>query len=214
MYDGSTVLTMAHPSTLVLGIDFDNTIVSYDALAVRLCAERGIALPQSVHTKNQVRDELRDRGQESLWTELQGELYGRRINEALPFPGFLGSLELFLSRGGTARIISHKTLTPYAGQSYNLHDAAKGWLEHHGILKLVDPSDVHFETTKEAKLERIGDTGCHAYVDDLPEILSDSAFPPQVRRILFDPHAQHPASGLTILPSWTELGRILSHGAR
>ncbi len=52
-------------------------------------------------------------------------------------------------------------------------------------------NDVYFETTKQAKLARIAAAGCTLFIDDLPELLDEPAFPAGVERILFDPNNQH-----------------------
>ena len=51
-----TGLIVARP---VLGVDFDNTIVSYDCLFHRVAAERGLIPASLVATKGAVRDYLR-----------------------------------------------------------------------------------------------------------------------------------------------------------
>ena len=52
-----------------IGIDFDNTIVSYDALFHKVAREAGL-VPESVAaTKVAVRDYLREIGREDDWTK-------------------------------------------------------------------------------------------------------------------------------------------------
>src|SRR5881392_3621645 len=72
---------------MLVGLDFDNTIVCYDRLFHRLATERGL-LPHGVaENKGAVRDYLRSIGREDDWTEMQGVGYGPRISDAEPFPG-------------------------------------------------------------------------------------------------------------------------------
>ena len=71
---------------MVLGIDFDNTIVRYDELFHGVAVERGL-IPASLPVrKNDVRDFLRQQDRERDWTELQGYVYGPRMAGARPFP--------------------------------------------------------------------------------------------------------------------------------
>jgi hypothetical protein len=70
---------------------------------------------------------------------------------------------------------------------------------------------VFFEETKAGKLARIAALGCRAFVDDLPELLGDPAFPAGVRRILFDPGRLHaPPAGVVAAASWSEVARLVA----
>ena len=64
-----------------IGIDFDNTIVSYDALFHKVAREQGVVPPNTPANKLAVRDYLRQIGKEDLWTEMQGYVYGERMDE-------------------------------------------------------------------------------------------------------------------------------------
>jgi FMN phosphatase YigB (HAD superfamily) len=180
---------------MVIGVDFDNTIVCYDQLFHQVAVEQGL-IPASVPaTKSEVRGYLERRGQGDAWTQLQGHVYGLRLPAAVAFPGALDSLRRCARRGLPLYIISHKTRHPALGPPYNLHQAAHQWLETHGFY---DPQDiglsrehVFFELTQQAKVERIHQVGCSFFIDDLPEVLTNPKLPAQVRRILFDPHGKY-----------------------
>jgi len=193
-----------------VGVDFDNTIVRYDSLFHRACFEKGL-IPESVpKIKAEVRSYLCRIGREDTWTEMQGEVYGRRMSEAEPFPGVIEFFRACREAGVKLSIISHKTRYPYAGERYDFHEAALRWLEEN---RFFDPSQiglsrdqVYFELSKADKIARIAAAGCDLYIDDLPEILSDPTFPQAVQRVLFDPAEVAPAN----LPykragSWAEL---------
>jgi len=164
----------------IIGIDFDNTIIRYEPVLEEIVKERGY--PISPVTKTALRDYLRVIGEESVWTEIQGLIYGPRIDGASVAQGFIDKLKTF----NKAVIISHKTKLSYSKDSFNLHDSAKRWLENHGITKIV--KDVFFEETKEAKLKRIDSENCTVFIDDLTEILMDPLFPKTVRAVLYDPY--------------------------
>ena len=138
-----------------------------------------------------VRDYLRRIGREDDWTELQGYVYGARMDEAVAFPGALEFFAEAVRRGIGVVIISHKTRHPYRGERYDLQDAARHWLEINGFFDPsrigLSPSAIFFEETKAGKLERIGRQRCTHFVDDLPEFLLDGAFPSGTERILFRP---------------------------
>ena len=100
---------------MILGVDFDNTIVRYDEVFHRIAVERGLIPASLAVRKNEVRDFLRRRGQEQAWTELQGYVYGPRMQEAQPFPGVLEFFARCVRQNLPVHIISHKTLAAVAG---------------------------------------------------------------------------------------------------
>ena len=199
-----------------IGLDFDNTIVDYDALFHKVASERGVIPPSMPRSKIAVRDDLRKRGLEDVWTELQGYVYGARMDEAAIYPGVIDFLVWAQEERHSVSIVSHKTKNPFLGQEYDLHRAARNWIAdnlcENGVL-LVSSSDVFFELTKEDKLNRIGIIGCNVFLDDLPEILLAEGFPADTRKILFDPEGRHGylAGRLDYsVGSWADLPRCLA----
>ena len=65
-----------------LGIDFDNTLITYDFLFKKAALEKNLIPSNFLESKSLIRNYLRDKGQEKLFTILQGEVYGSRIFEA------------------------------------------------------------------------------------------------------------------------------------
>ena len=203
--------------TLHLGVDFDNTIIRYDAVFHRVAREHGLIPDGTPATKEAVREHLRAAGREEDWTALQGEVYGRRLREAEPFPGALDFLADCTRRGVPCSIISHKTRHPYRGPAWDLHAAAQDWLDYMGFFDParvgMAPERVHFLETKEAKLARIQEVGCTHFLDDLPEILLAPGFPSGVRRLLYGA-SDSPQAGLQPLPDWAAVAAyFLEEGA-
>ncbi|MFN0313426.1 MAG: haloacid dehalogenase-like hydrolase [Burkholderiales bacterium] len=172
---------------LRIGVDFDNTIVCYDRVFHRAAVEQGLIPPETAADKNSVRDYLRAQGGEEHWIALQGEVYGKRMLEADPFPGFLAFAKAAQAAGAALLIVSHKTRIPFKGPAWDLHQAARDWIAAHLGNAMVPPENVFFELTKDAKLGRIAQCGCTHFIDDLPEILTAPAFPAGTRGLLFDP---------------------------
>lgn len=196
-----------------VGLDFDNTIVSYDALFHKVAREGGWIPDGVVPSKVSVRDHLRRAGKEEIWTEMQGTVYGGRMAEAVAFPGVHAFLGWARDCGIAISIVSHKTRHPFLGTQYDLHAAARSWIAqelHDPAGPSVASEDVFFELTKEDKLRRIGKIGCDAYVDDLPEILLAPGFPAGTQRLLFDPEGHHAASGLQSVKSWNDLQTLIA----
>ena len=198
---------------MVLGLDFDNTIIKYDELFHRVAFEKNLIPADFPKEKNTVRNYLREKNIEDEWTIIQGEVYGDRINEALPFEGMLETLENLRIKKIPINIISHKTRVPYLGPKIDLHAAAINWMKINHFFDSdelnFNPPQIYFEETKEEKIDRIVSTGCTHYVDDLPEILE--MIPNGIQKILFSPnHSQKFSEKWTVINSWKELPAILS----
>jgi hypothetical protein len=210
---------MPRPDSRRIGVDFDNTIVSYDGAFHAAAVERGLIAAEVGSTKEAVRDWLRAAGREDDWTELQGHVYGPGMAKVRPFAGVADFFGRCIGAGVDVFVVSHKTLHPYRGPRHDLHASARGWLEAHGFTdpgRIGLPAErVFFETTKQAKLDRIARLGCTHFVDDLPEFLLEPGFPAGVERVLFDPHqseacrAAAERHGLARVRSWAEAAALL-----
>jgi hypothetical protein len=202
-----------------VGLDFDNTIVRYDDVFHRAALERALIPPELPVSKIRVRDHLRSAGLEVTWIELQGYVYGKRMDEALPYSGVLEFLAACREARVPVAIVSHRTRFPNLGEQHDLHVSAREWLARRGFH---DPSGiglpeacVFFEETREAKLARIAELGCTHFIDDLPELLAHPLFPAGVQRVLFDPHAVAPLPAETSrLTAWDQAAAVLGlkHG--
>lgn len=176
---------------MIIGIDFDNTLVQYDSLLHRCAVDRSL-IPSSVPVqKTAVRDHIQQAHGNDRWTELQGYVYGERIREAQPAPGARSFIARARACGVTVFVVSHKTQFPALGPKTDLHESARGWLVTHGFIDreagLPSLDSAYFEASRAAKLARIGSLGCALFIDDLPECLEDPAFPGHTQGILFDP---------------------------
>lgn len=196
------------------GFDFDNTIVSYDRLFYRVALEKKCIPESTPVNKNAVRDYLRAQNQEHIWTEMQGYVYGARMQEAESFPDALNVITALRDAGHELFIISHKTQKPYMGPPYDLHESARGWIKTHLVdaknQPLVPEKNVYFHEKKEQKIARIGELLCDTFLDDLPEILLHEQFPSGIRKYLFS--AEHPATQqFTIVPDWKTFHKAISH---
>lgn len=184
---------------MIIGIDFDNTIVNYDRVFAEAAVEKNMLPDSGLKTKESVKQILLSQGRETDWTNLQGYVYGTKMDDAGIYQGVEDFICKCVESGWETVIISHKTNHPIIGPPYDLHSAALQWIKSTG-LKL---SDVFFETTRENKYARIALTRCDIFVDDLPGFLLDSSFPEEVKRILFDPDNQHEDSNeLMRFNSW------------
>ena len=137
----------------LLGLDFDNTLVSYDEMFHKIALERGLISTGVSPNKIEIRDYLRGQGKDEEFTLMQGEIYGNRILEAKPMDGML--IWQLKERGIKMAIGSYKTRTPYKGPKYDLREAAYAWLRHHRFFDqdVLDWSEdeIHLLTQKKKK---------------------------------------------------------------
>ncbi len=202
-----------------IGLDFDNTIVIYDDVFYRHAIE-DFGMPTDISAdKPSIRAYFwAYEGGRDHWVELQGIVYGTKMEEAR----IADDLDIFLhdarAQGLEFSIVSHKTLFPAKGPQVNLHDAAWQWLDHKGFFNPdtygFSRRHVFFEPERSFKLERIAKEYCRVFIDDLPEVLEEENFPSETQRILYDPASQHaPIPGVLTCSSWMEIGKILhDHG--
>ncbi len=193
-----------------IGIDFDNTIVSYDSLFHKVATEEELIPSDLAPSKLAVRDYLRREGKEERWTQMQGYVYGARMDEAELYPGVIEFMRWAKKHRIVISIISHKTRFPFSGPIFDLHEAMHCWIRSHlndGRKCLV--RDVFIEPTQEDKLHRVSRLSCDWFIDDLPEVLLAEKFPLSTGKILFDPHGDHDENLSWIrLRNWNE---ILGH---
>ncbi len=175
----------------IIGIDFDNTIVTYDSVFTSIANDWYSLNLSKQSNKVIVRDTLRKENDgEKKWQRLQTEVYGRSIERAAPAKGVVQTLAKLKDNGFDLKIISHKTEFANTDKSINLRDAARDWLQTNNIMNSIIAEDnIYFASTREAKIAKIIENGCDIFIDDLIEVFTNTAFPDKVERILFSEQA-------------------------
>jgi hypothetical protein len=178
---------------MVIGVDFDNTLVSYDELFARLA---GLNLTG----KKAIRDQVRQLHGDIAWQKLQGIAYGPRMAEAQLIEGVPEFFAACRQRGLPVQIISHKTeFAGYDDTKTNLRQAALAWLKAHGLPAAT------FGSTRAEKIAAIQRAGCTVFIDDLEETFLEPDFPAHVTKILFAPHGHAPVPGVRVCKTWREI---------
>lgn len=190
---------------LKVGLDFDNTIVCYDeALAAALDAKNLPIDPNKGAKKTLQNCYYQQWGGNLKWSYFQGELYGRLIQKAKPYPFIKEFLRHLTLAGIPFCIISHKTHYPAVGKRYDFHNAAVTWLSRNGFFDDLSiglsAQNCFWETTKEDKLRRIEKEGCTHFFDDLAVLLKDEGFPKSTHGILFNDQSDE----LPFVLSWRD----------
>jgi hypothetical protein len=196
----------------ICGIDFDNTIVTYDELLATIARERGLLNGTDLLTKRSIRDYIRQLPDGEIeWQKCQALLYGQRIAEARLIDGVAQFVAQCRQHGIPVYIVSHKTeFSRYDPSGTNLRTAAMNWMianrffESGGLA--LDPRNVFFAGTREEKIGRIRELCCTHFIDDLEETFLEASFPISTARILFEPGRQSPApDGVALMRTWQEI---------
>ncbi|MCP1614205.1 hypothetical protein J2848_005908 [Azospirillum lipoferum] len=204
------------PGKRLIGLDFDNTIVLYDRVFIRVGHAMGLLPPGFSGGKQQVRDHIRAQNDgDTKWCRLQAQVYGPGIADAEPAPGILEFLARCRKAGFGIVVVSHKTETAAADpHGVNLRDAARTWMRRHGLTGDgpggIAPQDIHFEATRGEKIARLAALGCSDFVDDLEEVFREPSFPERVgRHLLLHGSGRLPSGPFHSYRSWSDVADTL-----
>ena len=202
---------------MIIGIDFDNTIASYDEPMHRLAIERGLIPSGLPKNKKLIRDTIRAlEDGESKWRALQVFSYGIGMPDARPMEGVKEFMGACKERGIRVLIVSHKTeYANFGDPAVNLREAALQWLGAQGFMDSarfgVGRDRIFFEGTREEKIARIRTLGVTHFVDDLEETFLEASFPAGVAKILISP--QLTGQGCwQAFPTWPDIQQHLLGG--
>jgi hypothetical protein len=199
---------MAH--ALRIGVDFDNTIITYDEVFRASAQSCGLLDAKFAGNKQAVRDAVRLLPDgERAWQRLQCEVYGKGIARAVMVDGFGAFLRRCWSENCSIVIVSHKTL--YAAMDpdrTDLRQAALKWMDAQNLLegeRAIGRTNVYFENTRAEKIRRIATLGLTHFIDDLEEVLGDPSFPSDVKGILFGNERRHGQGCFVACSTWREV---------
>ena len=179
---------------MIVGVDFDNTIVTYDQVMNKVAKDRGLIGPDVPCQKRSIRDAIRSRpGGEWEWMQLQAAVYGPLISEAKLIEGVEQFFKSCRDFGVRVFVISHKTEFAAADETgTDLRLTAMEWMSEQRFFSTKGagfiPNDVYFEDTRQRKVERISRVGCTHFIDDLLETFLEPGWPARIQKILYSPH--------------------------
>jgi len=193
----------------VIGVDFDNTIVSYDRSLSLLAYEKGYMSDFEIKPKIWIRDFVRTLPDgETKWQTMQAEIYGNRMYAAELIDGIKAFFQTCRMHKINLYIVSHKTRFSNLGFSnVDLRRAARKWMIEQEFFSSTGlglaNDDVYFESTRQKKLARIAKLKCTHFIDDLQETYADNLFPSGVTKLLYSPQGGCLTSnGILALSSW------------
>ncbi len=168
-------------SDIVIGLDFDNTLVSYDEVMRQTALDLGFMRDdQDVSGKEQVRDFIRSLSSgEIKWQVLQAEVYGKRMSQVCLIDGVKQFLLACKDAHVQTFIVSHKS--KHAAQDkegINLQEVALSWMREQYFFDKkglgLSEDRVYFEETRGKKVNRIKELACTHFIDDLKEVFLEN----------------------------------------
>lgn len=176
---------------MILGIDFDNTIVNYDNVLYERALQSGL-IPSGVERdKKNIRDKIRGLPDgEIKWQKLQAFIYGKGMKGSLLSEGIKPFFDACRDAAIRVSIISHKTqFASLDDERVDLRETAVDWMKRNRFFEKnglgLSLERVYFESTRQGKIERIKQLGCTHFIDDLEETFLEDSFPANVERILY-----------------------------
>ena len=195
----------------ILGIDFDNTVVTYDEVLHKTALEWGFIDATIAKDKKSIRDEIRllPAG-ERKWRQLQAHVYGKAMDKAKLIDGVREFFNSCRQYKVPTYIVSHKT--EFAAEdtdNTNLRDTALDWMKKNKFFDEdglgISEDRVYFETSRLEKIERIKKLGCTHFIDDLEETFGEENFP-DIHKILYASKIDdYSPPGLTVLSTWEKI---------
>ncbi|MDB2709246.1 nucleotidase [Candidatus Pelagibacter bacterium] len=185
---------------MIIGIDLDNTIINYENSFIRQALKKKLITKNlKINNKDQLKKKIRDKSK-TEWTKLQGEIYGKYINDAKIEKKFLELLKILKENNCDVFIISHKTKHPILGKKINLRQKSLKFINKNITFDLIPKKSIYFEDTIEKKIQRIHKCSCDYFIDDLAKIFKHTNFPKYVKKILYNPKS-HNSKSL----NWTQI---------
>ena len=197
---------------MILGTDFDNTIVDYEHVFPSVARELGVEVSAGMDKKS-LRDFIRTlSGGEILWQKIQADVYGARMCEAFLIEGFSTLVRSCQERDIPLYIVSHKTQFAVQKPAADLRTYAFDWMNNKGFFSKeylgLYPGQIFFEDTREKKIDRIRSLGCTHFIDDMEEVLLHENFPSETEGIWFS-RSKDEGNRLQRAASWGEIDRLL-----
>ena len=193
-----------------LGIDLDNTVISYDEVFLFGALELKLVPIGWEGSRLQVRDYVRHQKDGDIaWQRLQGKVYGKWLHLAKLFPGVYRFLWRCKYRNIVVDIVSHKTEYGHLDdEKISLRKSALDFLIEHEVLSMSSESlinKIDFFSRKEEKLEHISKKQFDWFIDDLPEIVEHDEFPRKTKTFGFDPTGASGFRFTNTVKSWAEI---------
>ena len=192
----------------VIGVDFDNTIVSYDDVMHETAQQFGLIESSMKKNKKAIRDYIRQLPDGELqWQKLQTFVYGKAMDRAGIFEGVQEFFHSCQQHKIKVYIVSHKTMYGSMDQDKtNLRDAALRWMADKKFFETsgfgLSKDQIFFESTRQEKINRIKTLGCTHFIDDLEETFREADFPKDIEKILYADYPVDSINNIKAFDTW------------
>ena len=178
-----------------IGVDLDNTLIDYSLAYKAIAAKRNVQV--DVLDREHIRNALRRGSEDEEWQAFQSHLYTDGLSYAQLADGAEEFLTVCQTLDVRVFIVSHKTARgPRRFGSRDLRQPAVSWLESQGMEAMgVQKSDVFFEDSQEAKVDKIRNLTPDVFIDDLESVLSHPLWPRNTLPIRYASGSWHYMSG-------------------
>jgi hypothetical protein len=202
---------------MIIGIDLDNTIISYDDSLKWYVSKEHPELKLTSFTKSYIKATIRSKYGNVEWMRLQGQLYSKGLQYARPFDNVLSALINFHRLGHQLYIVSHKTKFGHFDESKaDLRVLALEWLSNQNFLDYeftgLKEGDVFFCATLDEKIATIERLSCGVFIDDLLNVFHHPLFPISCEKILFQPRVEAlvNAEEINIMDNWDKVSTFVA----
>ncbi len=201
-----------------IGIDFDNTTVSYEQVFYEIAKRENIDTSSySIlgSYKTQVKMALAEKVDgDNEWQRIQGYVYGLGMSSAHIMFGFFNFLLNCKLNNWDVYIVSHKSEYGHFDKSRtNLRYAALDWMKNNNFFydsePLISIDNIFFLDTQDCKINKIKDLKLDLFIDDLLEVFQNQLFPKEIKKFLLNKKLEKCCKSIKIFTSWDEISNEL-----
>lgn len=172
-----------------LALDLDNTTADHTDSFKILAQEFNVPGVFNLG-KNEIKDYFLRQDKESIWTILQGRVYGDAMSSAKPYDGLIDAFQSLMNIISEFQIISHRSKWAHSGEKIDLHRSANEWVdEKFSAFSKNVFKGIKLTETVEAKIDLINIWNPKVIVDDLISVIHHPNLKPSIQRVHFNPNA-------------------------
>ena len=201
-----------------IGIDFDNTIVSYEQVFYEIAQKDNININSyslSGGYKTQVKIALAKKVNGDIqWQRIQGYVYGLGMSSAQIMFGFFNFVLNCRLNNWDVYIVSHKSEYGHFDKSRTqLRRAALDWMNNNNFFyesePLIPQNNIFFLDTQDLKIKKIIHLNLDFFIDDLLEVFQNPLFPEKINKFLLSKNSKNYDEGIRTFPSWGQISNEL-----